>query len=211
MDPRPSQESELDKKIVRLAIAHSVDPAASDDLQAVEAEIHRWLRSYGPRVDSEAIAQEAVMRVVARIRSARSGEIRYPARLLRVVAQRLALDQVRGAWIQRTELMPTESLDQESDDDTIAALLARDATAQLIGAAMKAAARRNDHLVIRSIAVWLELAERLGGPPTTREVAARAGVSHTSVRRSLLRFREYLSQEIERSSREFPEASDRSS
>jgi DNA-directed RNA polymerase specialized sigma24 family protein len=194
MNSSDPQQSELDQKVARLATALSADAPATEQLRAVEVELRRWLRSYEPRVDTEAVAQEAIMRVFDRMRAAPSEEIRYPARLLRVVAQRLALDQIRSAWVQRTEPMPAGILEHPSDDDAIAALLSREATAQLVAKAMKTAAQRKDHLVIRCVAVWLDLAERRGAPPTTRDVAALAGVSHTSVRNALSRFRDYLSQ-----------------
>lgn len=112
--------------------------------------------------------------------------------LLLVIAQRLALDQLRSAWVQRAEPVPIELLELQADDDAIAALLSREASAQLVDDAMRTAAQRGDHLVVRCVAAWLDLAECSGAPPSSREVAARASVSHTSVANALARFRSYL-------------------
>lgn len=197
MDARRPQQSELDQKVAQLASALHADAPASTELRAVEVEVQRWLRPYEPRVDTEAIAQEAVMRVFDRMRAHAEADVQYPARLLRVIAHRLAVDQIRSGWVRQTELVPTDVLDQSSDDDAVAALLSREATAQLVDCAMRRAAQQDDHMVVRSVAVWLDLAERSGAAPTTRQVAARAGISHTSVGRALARFRAYLDEQAE--------------
>lgn len=192
--------------MARLASALRADAPASKELRAVEAEVRRGLRSYESHIDTEAVAQEAVIRVFERMRAAPSEEIDYPGRFLRVVAKRLALDQMRTAWVQRTESMPTEALEIPSDDDAIATLLVRETTAQLVTDALSAAAQRDDHSVVRCVAVWLDLAERRGEPPTTRDVAARTAMSHAGVGKALLRFREYL-EHAARASAEFPKSS----
>jgi DNA-directed RNA polymerase specialized sigma24 family protein len=192
VDQGNDQLSELDRKVARLASLLAGDEPASDELLSVEGELRRRLRSYEPRVDTEAVAQEAVVRLLERLRSGSEEEVRHPGGLLLVIAQRLALDQLRSAWVTRTEPMPVEELERQADDDAIAALLSREASAQRVEQALKAAADAGDHLVVRCVTAWLDLAERHGAAPSSREVAAAASVSHTSVANALARFRAYL-------------------
>lgn len=131
--------------------------------------------------------------LLKRLRSESQERVRHPAALLLVIARRLALDQLRSAWVQRTEPLPEELLEVPGDDDAIAALLSRDATAEVIADAMRTAAQQGDDVAVRCVAVWLDLAEQHGAAPTSREVAALASVSHTTVAVALARFRRYLS------------------
>ncbi len=186
------QLSKFDREVSRLVSLLADDAAVSDDLRAVEAELRRRLSSYEPRVDTEAVAQEAVLRLVERLRSGSRERVRHPGALLLVIARRLALDQLRSAWVQRTEPLPGELLKASADDDAIAALLSRDATAQVVSDAIGTAAQQGDDVVVRCVAVWLDLAERHGAAPTSREIAALASVSHTTVANALARFRRYL-------------------
>lgn len=186
------QLSKFDREVSRLVSLLADDAAVSDDLRAVEAELRRRLSSYKPRVDTEAVAQEAVLRLVERLRSGSRERVRHPGALLLVIARRLALDQLRSAWVQRTEPLPGELLKASADDDAIAALLSRDATAQVVSDAIGTAAQQGDDVVVRCVAVWLDLAERHGAAPTSREIAALASVSHTTVANALARFRRYL-------------------
>ncbi len=192
VDPQPLQLSELDRKVARLASLLSANTAASDDLRAVEDEVRRRLRSYEPRVDTEAVVQEAVLRVTQRLRAGAGDPVKHPGALLLVIARRLALDQLRSAWVQRTEPLPDKLLEQPSDDDAIASLLSREASAQRVSGALRKAAQNGEDVVIRCVAAWLDLAERSGAPPSSREVADVASVSHTTVSSALARFRGYL-------------------
>jgi hypothetical protein len=186
------QLSEFDRKVARLASLLADDAPVSGDLRAVEAELLRRLSSYEPRVDTEAVAQEAILRLLQLLRSESQERVRHPAALLLVIARRLALDQLRSARVQRTEPLPGELLEAPGDDDALAALLSRDATAQVVADAMRTAAHRGDYVTVRCVAVWLDLAEQHGAAPTSREVAALASVSHTTVANALARFRRYL-------------------
>lgn len=79
-----------------------------------------------------------------------------------------------------------------SEDDAIARLYDQLMSAQLIEDALRAAAAADDRLVMRVIEVWLTLSGQLGHAPSSREVEAVAGVSHTSVQTALRRFRHYV-------------------
>jgi DNA-directed RNA polymerase specialized sigma24 family protein len=192
VDSGNDQLSELDRKVARLASLLAGGEPASDELLSVEGELRRRLRSYEPRVDTEAVAQEAVVRLLERLGSSSAEEVRHPGGLLLVIAQRLALDQLRSAWVMRTEPMPVEELERQADDDAIAVLLSREASAQRVEQGLTAAADAGDHLVVRCVTAWLDLAERHGATPSSRAVAAAASVSHTSVANALARFRAYL-------------------
>jgi transcriptional regulator of aromatic amino acid metabolism len=77
-------------------------------------------------------------------------------------------------------------------DDAIAALLDREATAASVQAALTAAVADGADLLAHVVASWLDLAEELGRPPSSREVAPRAGVSHTTVNTMLRELRGYF-------------------
>jgi hypothetical protein len=46
-----------------------------------------------------------------------------------------------------------------------------------------------EHDVMRTVTVWLDLAEQHGDAPSSRQVAPHAEVSHTTVTKHLTRFR----------------------
>jgi predicted AAA+ superfamily ATPase len=70
----------------------------------------------------------------------------------------------------------------------------RNAAAATIVAALRAQIAANDVQPVRIVTEWLDLAEELGQPPSSREVAARAEVSHASVNRALMAFRDAISE-----------------
>jgi hypothetical protein len=82
--------------------------------------------------------------------------------------------------------------DPPRDDDALAALLDRDASGRSVKAALAHAVRLGDHLCVRVITEWLDIAEELGDAPASRTVAERVGCSHTTVNDAKARFAEYL-------------------
>lgn len=133
-------------------------------------------------------AQEVALSVIALGR--KTTEIRNPAAYLTRLAQNRAVDELRRS--RRRDLTLTSATELPSDDDAIAALLEASATADAIRRAMRAAVEAEDHLALRVVSTWLDAADELGDAPPSREVARRAGVSHTSVNRALKRFRSYF-------------------
>jgi hypothetical protein len=100
-----------------------------------------------------------------------------------------AIDAIR-AQTRRREV-PVEALgeDASSPDDAVAALIDRDATHATVLAAMRVGIDAGDEITVPSITKWLDIADKLGRAPSTREVASRVGVSHTTVAQALKRFR----------------------
>jgi DNA-directed RNA polymerase specialized sigma24 family protein len=187
---------------VRAGRASSIPPA---EVQFV----FDWLaltlaRSYG-FVESDAgdAAQDAIVSLL----EAAGGEdspvdrIRNPAAYLTWLARNRAIDRLRGrAYEAPADFEEHPHAPHGRDDERIAALLDRSATASVIEAAMRTALEAHDGLAVRVVTAWLDTAEALGKPPSSREVAKRAGVSHTSVNAALRRFRSYFPDQGPRSS-----------
>jgi RNA polymerase sigma factor (sigma-70 family) len=191
---QPSQASGFDQAAKRVFIAlRDGDSAAigSQDLQTIVGTLRLLMRRYGlSEGDAADGAQEVALSVIALGRN--STEIRNPAAYLTRLAQNRAVDELRRSR-HRDVALPTERAAQlPSDDDAIAALLEANATADAIRRAMRAAVEAQDHLALRVVSTWLDAAEELGKSPPSREVARRAGVSHTSVNQALKRFRSYF-------------------
>lgn len=79
-----------------------------------------------------------------------------------------------------------------SYDDFVAALIDRDATHSMVLAALRAGIDAGDDITVPIITKWLDIADELGRAPSTREVATRVGVSHSTVAQALKRFRAVL-------------------
>jgi RNA polymerase sigma factor (sigma-70 family) len=145
-------------------------------------------------VDADDLAQDLLVRLLEQSRSGRAAEIQRPGAFLWVVARNAAMDRVRRA---RRAPEPSDAPEtQPSDDDAIARLLDRAASSAAVTAALRAAVAAEDHVVVRVVAAWLDRAGELGEPPTSREIAPLAGVSHTTVNHALARFRAYLAPEL---------------
>jgi hypothetical protein len=144
-------------------------------------------------VDADDLAQDLLMRILELAREGRGERIARPGAFLWVMARNAAMDRVRRArHAPRLSDAPTGPPDRPSDDDAIARLLDRAASSDAIARALRAAVADDDHLAVRVVAAWLDLADERGEAPTSREVAPRAGVSHTTVNHALARFRAYL-------------------
>jgi hypothetical protein len=78
-------------------------------------------------------------------------------------------------------------------DDAIAATVDATAGRQAIEAALKAAWEASDDTVVKVVLGWLEEARIAPGKaPTSRDVAERAGLSHSTVINSMKKFQIYL-------------------
>lgn len=183
----------FDESVARLVSDREPRPS---DLVNVQRGLHRLLAVRFPQLSQDEraeIADEAIVRLVGQTRSGASGVIRNPAAFLSRVARNLALDRAR-----RQEPVPL-SEDVADSDDAIAALLDHDATASSVEAAMQAAITAGDHIAVRVVAAWLNLAAEQGHP-SSREVAARADTSHTTVNEAMRRFRGYFPKQPSQSS-----------
>lgn len=165
------------------------------DFRLVAQWLTRWLmRRYGLSAeDAEESAVAAIEGLYERGRAdGATAEIRKPVAYLVWAARNRAIDKLRRQTLvdahERGELPPG----MIGDDERVAALLERDASVSDVRMAMKAAADAGDHLAVRVIRVWLNMASELGKEPGSRAVGERAGVSHTSVNQVLRRFRSYF-------------------
>jgi DNA-directed RNA polymerase specialized sigma24 family protein len=198
----PPEASGFDQAARRVFTAlQDGDSAAigSQDLETIVGMLRSLMRRYGlSEGDAADGAQEVALSVIAL--GPKATEVRNPAAYLTRLAQNRAVDELRRSR-HRDVMLPTERAAQlPSDDDAIAALLEANATADAIRRAMRAAIEAQDHLALRVVSTWLDAADELGKPPPSREVARRAGVSHTSVNQALKRFRSYFPAEGSRTS-----------
>jgi RNA polymerase sigma factor (sigma-70 family) len=154
------------------------------------------MRSYGfADNDAADAAQDAIVSLLEVVGSGESAahEIRNPAAYLTWLARNRAIDRFRrGHFETPRDLEPRGEAARGDDDERIAALLDRAASAAVIEEAMRAALDVQDALAVQVVTVWLDTAEELGKAPSSREVAKRSGVSHTSVNQALRRFRTYF-------------------
>jgi DNA-directed RNA polymerase specialized sigma24 family protein len=142
--------------------------------------------------DSSEVASEAITRFLEQCLSGGVDPERA-AGLVTVMARNIAVDTLRRTGRET----PTGNVENEIDsqysrDDEIAALLDQGADRSAIVEAMEAALAIGDLVTVRVVRAWLDLADQLGRAPTTREVAAEAGVSHSTVVRALHAFRQFV-------------------
>jgi DNA-directed RNA polymerase specialized sigma24 family protein len=169
----------------------SLDPQALTILLDGLVRVLRTSRFHLSSEDAEDVAQEAVIRLVEFARTDAADRVHKPGAYLIRVAQHLAIDRARQATVSMSAPEDLETL--ATDDDAIAALLDADASVSLIEGAMRAAVSAGDHLAVRVVVHWLDLAQKFGEAPSSRAVAQRTGLSHTSVNKALSRFRHSLS------------------
>ena len=141
---------------------------------------------------SDSDAQDAAQEIIVKIVEHRStaAEVRNPAAYLTRLARNRAIDELRRR--RRHDVQFADEFVGEAEDDRTAALLDASATAANVERALNVAHAAGDTIGIRIVSTWLDLAQRYGDEPSSREVAQQAGVSHTSVNQALKRFRSYL-------------------
>lgn len=135
-----------------------------------------------PEFDTDDVFQDVMERLLTGPLPAMDQPWGYLLTMARNAVRDLIRKRARRAEV---ELDP----DLLADDDRIARLLEARATIETVRAAMASHAQAGEPLTIRVIAVWLDTARDLGEAPTLREVAERAGTSHTTVATELSRFR----------------------
>jgi DNA-directed RNA polymerase specialized sigma24 family protein len=188
---------------VRAGSAASIPPA---DLQFVFDWIQATLRrGYGlSESDAADATQEALLSLLETGEHPRRShaDIGNPAAYLTWLARNRAIDRFRSAAHRTSAPLEAAVEISSGDDDAIAALLDRDATAAQIAAALETAIAAQADLAVRIVTVWLDLAATSGAAPSSRAVAAVADVSHTSVNQALRRFATYFPSSGARSSNE---------
>lgn len=173
-------------------------PVTADDYRLVSTTLERFARGFRLSDDE---AQDVVAGVLAetlgRTSMETDDEVRQPGAFLFWTTRNRVMDRLRRASRHPTEPLDDESLERgrgwySEEDDAIARLLERSANTEMIRTALQIAVAKNDQVVARVVAVWLELAEELGREPTSREVGPAADTSHTTVSNALRRFKTYL-------------------
>jgi DNA-directed RNA polymerase specialized sigma24 family protein len=171
--------------------------ASGTDLSAVTDHLQALLRrQFGgsPRLQAEDAAQSAVVRFTAAVQ--RGGVRRETApQFLIEIARNLGKDLARKDF--RGRELPTDWAEMApngppSDDDEIARLLDRRADSERVRAALRQSVADGRHDLVRIVRAWLNLASVLGRAPSSREVGAQVGLSHTTVQTALATFRDYF-------------------
>jgi DNA-directed RNA polymerase specialized sigma24 family protein len=161
----------------------------------VVAAVSRHVRAYVarafPELDADDIVQVTLMRMLGR------GGPAVPKHALGYViaiARNVAIDELR-AHGRRSRMMSDIAGREAGGEDLVATQLDRETTRQAVVEGLRASIAAGDATTVRVITTWLDAAEELGDAPSTREVAERAGVSHTTVGKSLRRFRALLAKQ----------------
>lgn len=178
------------------------DPDA-ELLAGVIGDLRRIVTRLYPDLDADEIVQSTMVRLLARSRQPDTPddaqttdqprtEIKDASAYLVTATRNAAIDALRARTRQRRLMLGEAPEELASDDDAVAGLLDSQATNAAVLGAMRAALRAGDRQTVRIITIWLDLADERRKPPSTRQVAARAGVSHTTVAAALRRFKALL-------------------
>ena len=166
----------------------SPDPHA---LLAVQKGVTRIVARIVPDAEVDDVVQTTIVRLIDRS-DARGDAWAFIQR----VARDTALDSRRrrpwDASVRDAPALMASVPDVEAADEADR-LLEVDAASLTVLGAMRAVAATEDAETLRIITEWLQAAGESGVPPTTRQVAARAGVSHVAVVRALSEFRRAMS------------------
>lgn len=165
-------------------LAHAGDPLP-DALATVQREIRAFARRKFPRLDPDDVAQATLCNLV-RCKPNPDNPVAY----VRKVAGNAAIDLARKQ--PSTVELDEAWMGTGAEDDRLAALLDSDATHAVVTAALEIHVKAGHDRLVRTVTVWLDLAEELGRAPSSREVEPLAGCSHTVVAQGLQRFRATL-------------------
>jgi precorrin-6B methylase 2 len=132
--------------------------------------------------------QSTVARLLERSERVARADIENPWGYLVGATRYAALDAIR-AQKRRREVGIDAAPEQSAPEDPVAALIDRSATREAVVEALRRHIDAGDAIVVTVVTVWLDMADATGRAPSTREVATRAGVSHTRVALALREFR----------------------
>jgi RNA polymerase sigma factor (sigma-70 family) len=193
-EPRPAAALADAARRVLADLAADRDPK-SDDLAAVLDQLRRRIARSFPDLDAQDVVQSTMTRLLGRSEPLPAAEIDNAWGYLVMTTRNAAIDAIRAR--QRRHEVPSAVLpDRASPEDAIAALIDRQATNEAVLAALRALIASGDALTVPIITTWLDMADELDRSPSTREVAPRAGVSHTTVAQALSRFRVVLAETL---------------
>ncbi len=188
-------------RLVFAIVSRSEEAIASDDYRVVVSTLTVFAQRFGlSRDEAEEIAAETVAETFLRT-TAHDRQVSQPAAYLFWTTRNRVIDRRRRARVREHAEMSVDDVERVShhyfsaEDDAITRLLDRHASVELVQDALRAASAAGDHLLVRIVTTWLNVAAELGHAPSSREVAPRAEVSHTSVNQALRRLRDYLPKE----------------
>jgi RNA polymerase sigma factor (sigma-70 family) len=155
------------------------------------------LRSYlargFPELDAEDLAQATMAALLAK--AATLPPIESPWAYIARSARHRAIDQLRDR--RRRQQVPLEQAgEQPAQHDSLLELIERSASRESVAASLRAGLLAGDRLMVLVVTQWLDIAEREGRSPSSRDLAPIVGVSHTSVAKALARFRRVLSEQM---------------
>jgi DNA-directed RNA polymerase specialized sigma24 family protein len=180
--------TEAAQRLSEHAARHGREQLSSTDVEAVRDALYAFLLARYRALGADEVldvVDEALLRLVET--SAEAEEpLEHAAAWLFTVAKNEALTRLRR--LRTGDRMPPDEL----DDDELAMLLDADASRSMVEDGFRRATSAGDHIAIRVVGAWLDLAAELGEAPSSRLVAARSGYSHTTVNDALGRFRSYL-------------------
>lgn len=189
---RSPGHGDFDHAVDQLLVLIEGDPGniSSALLSHVRAGLASSLRAkaFGFSADDiDDIVGTAIVRFVESVFTGRLDRGRSAAAYLTWITRNAAYDLLRRRQ-RRPEAELTVATAEEEDEDDLATVLRAEASRSALRPAIRAAIDSGDHVVVRVIGSWLDLASTLERGPTTREVAEAAAVSHTTVQRALRRF-----------------------
>jgi RNA polymerase sigma factor (sigma-70 family) len=193
---------ETARRVVAALRSGETSSASAGDLDA----LLRWLRDWAGSAlrlsdaDAADAAQEAVIALLERTLDPAGEPVRNPAAFLTWLTRNRAIDRLRVQTRRSAEPFEAATEHLGGDDEAIARLFDRAATTQRVESALRVALEHDDAQTVRMVTIWLDQAEATGAAPSSREIAAQAGVSHTTVNQALRRFRSYLPAEGSRTS-----------
>lgn len=180
-------------RLVSAFRSHGNDRPESDDYRIVLMTLTRFAQGFGlDRAEAEDVATEAVAETFERSADSTKDPVRQPAGYLFWLTRNRVFDRHRRTRLQDEAERSSAVRYYSRADDSLTAWLDQDARTEDLEDALRAAAAAGDMLVVRVVTAWLDLAERLGEAPTSRQVGPNAGVSHTTVNQALRRLPSYF-------------------
>lgn len=146
-----------------------------------------------PDLDPDDVVQGMLTRLLEQSERLARTPVEHAWGYLLGATRNAAIDVIRARKRQRQ--VPLDAAGEpSSSEDAIAQLIDQDASHSAVVTTLQTYVAAGDKSTVRIITIWLDLADELGRAPSTREVAAHTGVSHTSVANALTRFRRRIDQ-----------------
>jgi DNA-directed RNA polymerase specialized sigma24 family protein len=195
MSRSPSQPH--DDSLARFAASMAADTAEVDaaTMHDAMAGLRRYLRKRFPAIrsdDLDDLAADAVARVVARSRSGALEQHPNLAGYLVRTVERLALDYLGSARINRELTVLDDVLAVQLPDHKAAAAFDKRATVDLVHAVLRRIQHSRDATLFQITTHMLNEIQLTGVVPSNRKIAQACGLSHTAVAKALQRLRQHV-------------------